>query len=145
MLLFIAAVAAAAPPSPAWLAGYWLMCEPGREVSETWSVPRAGTMTNTTLTLKGGKLTVEIADIQTRDGELVFHAQPPGQAAADFPLKAATPTSVVFENLAHDFPQRVSYRREGDVLHARIEGMTGGKLQGVDWTYQARPFNARCP
>lgn len=102
-------------------------------------------MTNTTLTLKGGELTVEIADIQTKDGKLVFHAQPPGQAAADFPAKTATATAVVFENLAHDFPQRVGYRREGEVLHARIEGVVGGKLQAVDWTYRARPFNSRCP
>jgi len=102
-------------------------------------------MTNTTLTLKGGKLTVELADIQARDGTLIFHAQPPGQPAADFPLKAATATSVVFENPAHDFPQRVSYRREGAVLHARIEGVVGGKTQAVDWTYRARAFNTRCP
>jgi hypothetical protein len=145
MLLLIAALATANPPAPSWLAGYWLMCEPGREVSETWSAPRAGTMANTTLTLKGDQLTVEIADIAARDGTLVLHARPPGQAAADFRLKAATATSLVFENLAHDFPQRVSYRREGQVLHARIEGVVGGRMRAVDWTYRARPFNSRCP
>ncbi|MGH8854313.1 MAG: hypothetical protein ACREWI_08545 [Telluria sp.] len=36
----------------------------------------------------------------------------------------------MFENPAHDFPQRIIYRRVGDTgLHARIEG----KGKGIDF------------
>jgi hypothetical protein len=39
----------------------------------------------------------------------------------------------VFENPTHDFPQRVIYRREGDSLLGRIEGMTNGQQKAVDF------------
>ena len=42
----------------------------------------------------------------------------------------------VFENLAHDFPQRVIYRRCGEDLCARIEGAMG---KGQDWRYARAP------
>jgi hypothetical protein len=41
---------------------------------------------------------------------------------------------VVFENLQHDFPQRIIYRSlSGDRLAARIEGVRGGLLKGIDY------------
>lgn len=145
MLLFIAALTAAPAPDLGWLSGYWLSCEGGREVSEAWGPLDEGAMKNTTLTRKDGKLTIEIADILFREGAVVLRAQPPKQPPTDFALKTAEVSSVVFENLAHDFPQRVSYRREGEVLHAQIDGEVSGKTQKQTWTYRSRPINARCP
>ncbi len=47
-----------------------------------------------------------------------------------------TDRRVVFENLQHDFPQRVMYWLEPDGrLHARIEGMQAGKLGSHDWVW----------
>jgi hypothetical protein len=43
----------------------------------------------------------------------------------------------VFENAAHDFPQRVLYRREAaDRLVARIEGLRNGQPRGIDFPMQ---------
>jgi hypothetical protein len=50
----------------------------------------------------------------------------------------------VFEDLAHDFPQRVIYERKGDRLAARIEGMMGGKLEAMDWGFSAAKLNEGC-
>jgi hypothetical protein len=42
-----------------------------------------------------------------------------------------------WERSAHDFPQRVIYRRRGaDSLLARVEGMRGGQLRGLDYPYR---------
>nr|WP_315028440.1 DUF6265 family protein [uncultured Chryseobacterium sp.] len=39
------------------------------------------------------------------------------------------PTSLVFENLQHDFPQKITYKKMGkDSLWAEISGMMNGKL-----------------
>ncbi|HET9726391.1 MAG TPA: DUF6265 family protein, partial [Gemmatimonadales bacterium] len=71
-----------------------------------------------------------------RDGRLVYGANPSGQVAAEFESIELSDSSVTFENLGHDFPQRVMYRRRGaDSLIARVEGMRGGKLRGVDFPY----------
>lgn len=44
---------------------------------------------------------------------------------------------VTFENLAHDFPQRVIYRRAGaDSLIARVEGTRAGQPRGFDFPYR---------
>jgi hypothetical protein len=39
-----------------------------------------------------------------------------------FKLVKLTGTVAVFENLEHDFPQRIEYSLEGDQLTGRIEG-----------------------
>jgi len=43
----------------------------------------------------------------------------------------------VFEDLAHDFPQRVIYRRLGpDAGTGRIEGQIGGQAKSIDFPYK---------
>jgi len=43
--------------------------------------------------------------------------------------------SVVFENPEHDFPQRILYRLDGGMLHARIEGVVDGEPLSSEWTW----------
>jgi flagellar basal body rod protein FlgF len=92
-------------------------------------------------TVRGGK-TTEYEYLQIRDdsGRLVYDARPSGQAQAIFPLLTLNGNEVVFENSAHDFPQRVIYRRGADgSVSARIEGTRNGKVSGIDFPYR------RCP
>ncbi len=60
--LLLAAVLQAAPdlrpdlrPDLGWMAGYWLSCEPGREVSETWTDPRLDLLLGAALTVRSGR------------------------------------------------------------------------------------------
>ena len=147
MAALAAAQAAADPVEPDldWLAGYWLSCEDGVEVSETWSNRRGGIMLGASLTSGDDAFGWEQTRIEA-DGEgLSFHAQPRGQPPASFRLVRSRPGEAVFENPAHDFPQRVIYRREGDRLTGRIEGRAQGRDQAMQWNYRAAPLNARCP
>ncbi len=148
-LLLQAALAAAPSTTPdlSWLAGYWLSCLPTREVSDTWTGPRAGVLAGTTVTTRPGRpLQVEFARIAIgANGVLAFHAIPDGQPPEAFPLRAAGDQRLVFENLTHDFPQRVIYSRRGDTLIGRIEGKVGGVERSTEWIYTAAPLNAVCP
>jgi hypothetical protein len=45
-------------------------------------------------------------------------------------------STVIFENPAHDFPQRVGYKRDGDSLLAWIEGAVNGKSRRVEFPYR---------
>ena len=38
-------------------------------------------------------------------------------------------------NPDHDFPQRIIYRLDGDILNARIEGLINGKPQSMEWKW----------
>jgi hypothetical protein len=118
-----------------WLAGCWAS-EGGEAGSgEQWMAPAGGSMLGTARTIKGGKTVawefVRIAALE--DGRLAYIAKPHNQAEAAFPLLTLKEGEAVFEAPEHDFPQRIIYRRDGDRLQARIEGMSKGKLKGFDF------------
>ena len=139
-------VTPASSPDLSWLGGYWLSCEGGREVSETWSGPRGGILVGASLTTEAnGQVSHELSRIAPSKTGLSFFAQPSGQAPAEFALKSAANGRAVFENAAHDFPQRIIYARGGDRLTARIEGVMDGRATAMQWRYTAAPLNARCP
>ena len=116
----------------AWLQGCWAAEGAERGSGEHWMAPAGGTMLGMSRTVRQGR-TVEhefMRIAQGADGRLAFIAQPSGQPQAVFPLARQDGDSAVFENPAHDFPQRIIYRRVGDSgLHARIEG----EGKGIDF------------
>ncbi|RJG15125.1 DUF6265 family protein [Massilia cavernae] len=119
-----------------WLQGCWQATggEPGS--GETWTSAAGGTLLGLSRTVKGGRTVAhEFVQIrETEPGKLAYIALPSGQAQATFPLAHASDKRVVFENLAHDFPKRIIYRREGSrLLFARVEGEIKGKLKGIDF------------
>lgn len=138
---FAAQPAEAARPDLDWLAGYWLSCAGGQDTAETWSERRGGVMLGSAITTGDDAFSWEQMRIEADPDGLAFVAQPRGQAGASFRLVSWGEREAVFENPAHDFPQRVIYRRDRDRLTGRIEGADG---QGIDWTYRAAPLNARC-
>ena len=143
--LLAAAQVAATPASDLnWVAGYWLSCEGGREVAEYWSDARGGILFNTTVNLNGDRVTSERTQFATVEGRLSFIYEPTG-ARTVFPLVELEGRRAVFDNPENDFPQRVIYSREGDVLTGRIEGTIDGEPRSMEWVYQAAELNARCP
>ena len=71
--------------------------------------------------------------VQEENGELFFVAQPSAQKEARFKLVSASANEARFENPEHDFPQRIIYRRDGDSLIGRIEGVSKGKERSVEF------------
>ncbi len=139
LLGLAAGTAAAADPVAklAWLQGCWTETEGAEPGSgEQWTAAAGGTVLGTSRTVKNGK-TVAYEFIQIREivpGKLAYIVQPSGRPETTFQLQRQTDSEFVFENLEHDFPQRIIYRREGDkVLRARIEGMSKGSLKGIDF------------
>lgn len=143
MLACAAALSLAAPAGAAqalaalsWMQGCWQAAGAEAGSGEQWTAAAGGTMLGMSRTVKAGK-TVEFEFMQIREtgpGKLVFMAQPAGRPPTTFALVRQNGSEFVFENLGHDFPQRVLYRRDGErALAARIEGMSKGKLTGIDF------------
>jgi hypothetical protein len=124
-----------------WLAGCWESARGERRVEEQWMMPGGGTMLGMSRTIVGERTTeFEFMQIREERERLVFTARPSGQEEASFRSIELTASKVVFENAAHDFPQRIIYRLEPDgSLVARIEGQQGGRPRGVDFPMQRRP------
>lgn len=137
-LLTAAALAAAAADIDrlAFMAGSWDVARNGGHVREVWMAPVDGAMAGATLTTRPGKAAmVEFAKITAEPAGLTYTAVVAGQPPTPFLLKSLADGEAVFENLAHDFPQRVIYRRCGADLCARIEGTVGGAMKTHDWRY----------
>ena len=71
--------------------------------------------------------------VQEENGDIFFVANPSGQKEARFKAVMVTDREARFENPEHDFPQRIIYRRDGDSLTGRIEGVSKGKDRAVDF------------
>ncbi|WP_309645608.1 DUF6265 family protein [Phenylobacterium sp.] len=136
----LAAGAAQAAPADvdrlAWMAGSWMQEKGAVVTRETWIAPLGGTMAGITQTNRPGrKPQVEFTTITDEPAGVTFTARVDNQPPTPFVLKPGGEGEAVFENLAHDFPQRVIYRRCGEDLCARIEGTVSGSLKGQDWRY----------
>lgn len=126
-----------------WLQGCWHNSSAQRIIEEQWTAPRGRSMLGVGRTLRGDSLVeYELVVVRERAGVLTYQAHPSGQASALFTAQTVSDSMVVFENAAHDFPQRVGYRRVGsDSLLAWIEG----SLQGTDRRIVFPYARARCP
>jgi hypothetical protein len=117
-----------------WMAGCWRQQSSGRVVDEMWMAPSGGAMLGVSRTVAKGRASAhEFMQIREDGGRIAFIARPSGQAEASFALIKNGPREVVFENPAHDFPQRVIYQLESNTLIGRIEGTQNGKSRSAEF------------
>jgi hypothetical protein len=123
----------------AWLAGDWVETKGDLAVREHWSGPFAGTLLGTGITTKGeATKSYEFFRIAKTAQGVSYFASPNAAPATEFKATIICSDKVVFENKAHDFPQRVIYERgPGGTLNARVEGLIQGKLEAQDWRYKS--------
>src|SRR5215212_5180369 len=141
LLWVVAGIGAATQPpitieQVSWLAGCWEHVTPQRRVEEHWMAPRGHTMLSAGRTVAGEKLVeFEMVLIREQDGRLAYESHPSGQPSAVFLSQTLRAQEVVFENLQHDFPQRIGYKRDGNALLAWIEGPRNGQTRRVEFPY----------
>ena len=134
-LPFTVAAQEASVDQLSWLAGCWTTENAEAGSGEQWMPAAGGALLGMSRTVRGGKMAgYEFMRIAPADGKLVFHAQPAGKPADSFAAIKFTSNEVVFENLQHEFPQRVIYRLEApDKLKASIEGTRNGALRVIPY------------
>jgi len=123
-----------------WLSGCWEgHLSNGLIITEQWMKPLGNLMLSTARTVRNGK-TVEYEFVrleQSDDGVIRYRAHPSGQEEAAFTLVKLEGHTAIFENLLHDYPQRIIYQLvSADSLLARIEGTIGGKERSSNFPYQ---------
>lgn len=120
-----------------WLSGCWELRAGARTTQEQWMAPAGGAMLGMSRTIVRDTVREwEHLFLGPTAGGIAYVARPSRQAETAFPAVALSDSMLVFENLAHDFPQRIIYRRRGtDSLIARIEGPRGGQMRGIDFPF----------
>ena len=128
-----------------WLTGHWCAGEGNHIVEEYWLPPHKGVAigmgrTRSAEDTKGFEY-FRILDI---DGTQSYVAQPGGRPPTVFKRTSGGKGWVRFENLDHDFPQRIEYRREGAGLHATVSGAgSDGAERVIRFDY--RPCDSLAP
>jgi hypothetical protein len=134
-----ASEAAEEPPSLdelAFMTGSWSGRSGSVEMEEMWTSPKGGVMLGLHRDVTPGKPAFfEFLRIEERNGRVIYIASPKGRGGTEFPLAKIEDSVVVFENLEHDYPQRIIYQRDGESLTARIEGVVDGKLESTEWSW----------
>ena len=121
----------------AWMAGSWAMDHGGTYVEEHWTPARGNTMLAVARTTRGQRTVFyEFLRIEQAGGTITYYGAPKGRyPATPFKMTEASGDKVVFENPQHDFPQRITYWREGpDGMGARVEGKDGKGAES--WTFK---------
>lgn len=142
-LLFLIALALATPAHAqslddlAWLKGCWRTeapreAESGSQTTEVWIDPPGPALLGYSFTQGEGQvqgweqMRIDAAD----GGRPRFVAMPGGGAPVEFRMAEQfnldAPTQIaVFENPAHDYPQRIAYQRDRNRLTATISRADG--------------------
>ena len=107
----------------AFLSGCWMGTFGELELREQWTAPTGGVMLVTTRFLRHGDVVDwEFGRIVEEDGGVVLWPYPRGTISPRGFALVRAGRELVFENLEHDFPQHLDYRRDGDALTLTTAG-----------------------
>jgi len=127
--------AGSGPELPVWLAGCWQQADGDSWTEECWTLPHGGLMVGSGHSGTGAKVaSFEFMRIEASDKGPVFYGAPRGNGWTPFPSAPDAEGGVTFLNVEHDYPQRIRYWREGELLHAEISLADGTQAEG--WTYR---------
>lgn len=117
------------PPMPEWMAGAWQREDGAKWADEYWTAPRADIMIGASRSGTGDRLTFweHMRIVREANGALAFWAIAGDQKPVRFGAIRSGENEIIFENPAHDYPQRIRYWREGKVLKAEISSLDGSK------------------
>lgn len=119
-----------------WLQGCWRMQQGEQTIEEQWMRPRGRSMVGMSRTVRGDELVeYELVVLREKSDRMTYQAYPSGQPSAVFTSTDVGDSTIVFENVEHDFPQRIGYELKGINLSAWIEGTREGRLRRIEFPY----------
>ena len=126
-------------PRANWLVGCWELRAPNRVTLEMWMPPLGDLMLGASRTTVGAATSeFEHLKLKVEGDQLVYLAAPSGQAKTAFTSTTIADTLIVFENPAHDFPQRIIYRKRGADSLIALESRESLPLGSAVWIDEHR-------
>ena len=115
-----------------WLVGSWEQKLPDGIITETWAKENDSTFSGKSFFIKGkDTIHLEKVVLTQKNDELLYIPTVSGQNNGEpttFKLTSGVENSFSFENPAHDYPQKITYKKINDTnLLATISGKQQGK------------------
>jgi hypothetical protein len=125
-----------------WLVGTWKINTGHGYIVEKWKILNDSTLSGKSAFIKTTNDTIpqESMELSHRKGQWSYVSTVQGQnnnRSVSFKLIFLKDAEFICENLKHDFPQRISYRRIKNQLFASIEGTKNGHFskQNFDFSF----------
>jgi hypothetical protein len=123
-----------------WLVGTWKINTGQGYIVEKWKMLNDSTLSGESAFIKTLKDTIpqESMKLSRRKGQWTYISMVQGQnngQSVSFKVIFLKDTEFICENLKHDFPQRISYRRIKDQLFASIEGNKNGHFSKQNFDF----------
>lgn len=123
-----------------WIVGTWKINTGQGFIVEKWKLKNDSTFTGTSYFVKAENDSAlqETLELSFRKGEWTYTPTVTGQnnnSPVAFKIIFLGRAEFISENKAHDFPQRISYRRVKNQLFASIEGNSKGKYKKQNFDY----------
>jgi hypothetical protein len=123
------------------LCGMWSMETKKGMLYERWQKVNDSTLSGKSYRVnKTDTVMLEDVDLVIRNYNIYYIPRTTGQndeKPVTFTLKTMADSKYVFENLQHDFPQKIVYELPlNNGLHAWIEGNTSSGAKRLDYTYK---------
>jgi hypothetical protein len=120
--------------------GLWVTKRANGDIYEQWARADSSRFVGKSYrVVKSDTLVLETMSLYYQQEEIVFAPVAAGQndeKQVFFKLKSIEGAAFTFENLAHDFPQRIVYNiKSENILHAYIEGQMEAKKKRIDYPY----------
>ncbi len=124
-----------------WLSGAWKIATPNGSVVEQWKSINDSTIAGKSYFVKssGDTIPQETIELRLRKGQWSYVPTVNGQnnnQPTTFSLVFIGKEEFICTNPAHDFPQRIAYRRVKNQLFASIEGTRKGKYTKQNFDFQ---------
>lgn len=121
-----------------WLEGCWERAMRNGRMVERWLPAANGVMLGTSQIVTDSSLREsEQLRLVQAEGGIAYDAHPATQSRTLFPASLVSAGALVFENPAHDYPQRITYARRGaDSVIVTIEGDRAGRRGPVTFAFR---------
>lgn len=125
-----------------WVAGKWKITTGNGVIAESWQLVNDSTLEGKSYFIKTNKDSIPQESLQLayRDGNWYYISTVNGQndnKPVRFKIIFQKGTEFISENPAHDFPQRIAYRRINNQIFASIEGRKNGKYSKQNFDFIA--------
>lgn len=124
-----------------WLIGAWKITTPNGTVVEQWTLMNDSTYAGKSYFIKssGDTIPQETIELRFRKGQWMYVPTVNGQnnnQPTVFQVIFIGKEEFISTNPAHDFPQRIAYRRAKNQLLASIEGTRKGKYAKQNFDFK---------
>jgi hypothetical protein len=123
-----------------WMVGKWKIQTPGGVILEQWQIVDDSTLSGRSVFIRNNTDTAvqETVVLSIRNGQWFYTPTVANQNNAlpvPFKIIFLRGNEFIAENIEHDFPQRIAYRRIQSQLFASIEGRKNGRYNKQNFDF----------